>query len=54
MKNKEPADKHISILKQTLVASSNPPRTSHCLNTLQSHPEPQLSAQKPHKEQAWD
>ncbi len=51
MKTKEPTNNYISSLEQTLVTGRTPPRTSQCLNHLQSHPEPQLSAHKPHKEQ---
>lgn len=51
MKIKEPSDHYISILEQTLVAGCTPLRTSHSLNYLQSHPEPQLSANKFYKEQ---
>lgn len=53
IKTKETTNNYISILEQTLGARWTQTRTSHCLNHLQPHPEPQLSAHKPHKEQGW-
>lgn len=54
MKTKEPTNNYIPILEQTFIAWCTPPRTSRCLNHLQAHPEPQLSAPETHKKQQQD